>query len=119
MEVMYSSNSISWVTPAFSKAICMTSCSSGGSTISPHLRLEILVVAEETDKQSHELVRLLWVHPFLEIHEALRPPHGLVVYTSACWLHFEGLMRFKNVTSSAWQKSHLGSEHPHDGCPSG
>ena len=116
MEVMYSSNSISWVTPAFSKAICMTSCSSGESTISPLLRLEILVASEETDKQSHELVR---VHPFLEVHEALRPPHGLVVYTSACWLHLEGLMRFKNVTSSAWQKSHLGSEHPHDGCPSG
>lgn len=72
MAVMYSSNSISWVTPAFSKAICMTSCSLGGSTISPLLRLEILVAAEETDKQSHELVRLLWVHPFLEIHEALR-----------------------------------------------
>ena len=72
MAVMYSSNSISWVTPAFSKAICMTSCASGGSTISPHLRLQILVAAEETDKQSHELVRLLWVHPFLEIHEALR-----------------------------------------------
>ena len=57
MAVMYSSNSISWVTPAFSKAICMTSCSSGGSTISLCLRLEILVAAEETDKQSHELVR--------------------------------------------------------------
>ena len=119
MAVMYSSNSIGWVTPTFSRAICMTSCSSGESIISPRLRLEILVAAEVTDEQSHELVRLLWVHPFLEVHEALRPPHGLVVYTSACWLHFEGLMRFKNVTSSAWQKSHLGSEHPHDGCPSG
>ena len=119
MAVMYSSNSISWVTPAFSKAICMTSCSSGESTISPNLRLEILVVAEVTDEQSHELVRLLWVHPIPDVHEALRPPHGLVVYTSACWLHLEGLMRFKNVASSAWQKSHLGSEHPHDGCPSG
>ena len=57
----------------------MTSCSSGESIISPRLRLEILVAAEVTDEQSHELVRLLWVHPFLEVHEALRPPHGLVV----------------------------------------
>ena len=57
MAVMYSSNSIGWVTPTFSRAICMTSCSSGESIISPRLRLEILVAAEETDKQSHELVR--------------------------------------------------------------
>ena len=43
MAVMYLSNSISWVTPVFFKAICMTSCSLGGSTISLRLRLEILV----------------------------------------------------------------------------
>ena len=40
MASMYSSNSIGWVTPAFSRATWMTSCSSGGRTISPRLRLK-------------------------------------------------------------------------------
>ena len=40
MASMSSSNSIGWVTPAFSRAICMTSCSSGGRAISPRRRLK-------------------------------------------------------------------------------
>ena len=40
MASMYSSNSSGWVTPAFSRAICMISCSSGGRAISPRRRLK-------------------------------------------------------------------------------
>ena len=39
MASMYSSNSIGWITPAFSRAVCMTSCSSGGRAMSPRRRL--------------------------------------------------------------------------------
>ena len=79
MAVMYSSNSISWVTPAFSKAICMTSCSLGGCTISLRLRLEILVASEVKDEGSHELVILLWVHTLLEVGESSGEYHRLFI----------------------------------------
>ena len=67
------------MTPVFSKAICMTSCSLGECTISLRLRLEILVTSEVADEQCHELGVLLWVHQLLDVHEALGKPHGLVI----------------------------------------
>ena len=50
----------------------MTSCSPSA--------LEILVTSEVADEQRHELVILVGVHPFLEVHEAFGKPHGLVAH---------------------------------------
>ena len=87
MAVMYSSNSISWVTPVFFKAICMTSCSLGGSTISLRLRLEILVASEVTAEQRHERVILIW---YIRFRMFTKPLANLTGWISVNWnRHFK------------------------------
>lgn len=41
---------------------------------------EVLVAPEVADKQGHELVILVGIHPALEVHEAFGKSYGLVAH---------------------------------------